>query len=497
MPNSSGISFFTDPMNIHQMPIRGLRHALITGQISATELTTHFLERIERYQSLNCFISVTAESALEQAKTLDENRESYRDAPLAGIPIAHKDLFCTRGILTTCGSAILSNFVAPYDATMVKRLRQAGAIVLGKTNMDEFAMGSSNENSHYGLVHNPWDINRVPGGSSGGSAAAVAARLVAAATGTDTGGSIRQPAALCGLTGIKPTYGRVSRYGMVAFASSLDQAGVLAATAEDAAVLLQSMAGFDPLDSTSVDREVDDYTARLDAPWSGSGLRIGVVDEFFHRLDPAIGDRIHQALQVLQQQGAELIRVSLPNLKHTIPPYYVIATAEASSNLARYDGVHYGVRAADVTDLESMYKRTRTEGFGAEVKRRIMLGTYVLSAGYYDKYYRKAQQLRRLISDDIRRIFERVDVIAGPTSPFTAFAIGDKTDDPIAMYQCDVYTTAANLSGLPSLSTACGFVAGLPVGLQLIGNHFDEGRLLQLAHRYQQYTDWHQRSAVE
>ncbi len=474
------------------MSVRGLREALTTGWISATELTAYFLERIERHQQLNCFISVTPEKAMVRARTMDQQPGRYRQCLLAGIPLAHKDLFCTRGVLTSCASAMLANFISPYDATVVERLDRAGAIMLGKTNMDEFAMGSSNENSHYGAVHNPWDVTRVPGGSSGGSAAAVAARLVPVATGTDTGGSIRQPAALCGLVGIKPTYGRVSRYGMVAFASSLDQAGVLALRAEDAALVLQAMAGFDPLDATSVEREVDDYSAMLEASWSDKAPRIGVVDEFFDKLDPAIGDCVHQALAVLQQLGAELVPLSLPSLAHSIPPYYLIATAEASSNLARYDGVRYGYRSAAVSNLESMYKRSRTEGFGAEVKRRIMIGTYALSAGYYDAYYRKAQQLRRLISDDIQRVLQEVDAIAGPTSPFTAFPIGAKMDDPLAMYQCDMYTTVANLSGLPGLSTPCGFVNALPVGLQLMANYFEEGRLLQLAHRYQQATDWHQ-----
>ena len=478
------------------MSIRGLRAALTSAQISATELVTYFLARIERYQSLNCFISVSADEALARARSFDQQPDLYNQGILAGIPLAHKDLFCTRGVLTSCASAMLSNYIPPYDATVVERLDNAGAIMLGKTNMDEFAMGSSNENSYYGEVHNPWDVTRVPGGSSGGSAAAVAARLVPVSTGTDTGGSIRQPAALCGLFGIKPTYGRVSRYGMVAFASSLDQAGVLATRAEDAALVLQAMAGFDPLDSTSIDREVDDYKALLEdqEPWCGSKApRIGIVDAFFENLDPNIGDRVHEALEVLQQLGATLVSVSLPSLAHSIPPYYLIATAEASSNLARYDGVRYGYRSAAAGNLESLYKRSRTEGFGAEVKRRIMIGTYALSAGYYDAYYRKAQQIRRLISNDFQRVLQDVDTIAGPTSPFTAFPIGDKIDDPVAMYQCDMYTAAANLSGLPSASIPCGFVEGLPVGLQLSSNYFEEGCLLQLAHRYQQATAWHGR----
>ena len=388
---------------------------------------------------------------------------------------------------------MLANFISPYDATVVARLRAAGAVILGKTNMDEFAMGSSNETSHFGPVRNPWDPVRVPGGSSGGSAAAVAARLVPAATATDTGGSIRQPAALCGVTGIKPTYGRVSRYGMIAFASSLDQAGVIARTAEDAALLLGAMAGFDERDSTSVDQPVPDYAAALERPLTG--LRIGLLKEFFeHGLDPAIDAALRTALEVLRAQGATLREVSLPNLPLSVPTYYVVAPAECSSNLARFDGVRFGHRCENPRDLKDLYERSRGEGFGPEVKRRIMTGTYVLSAGYYDAYYLKAQRVRQLIADDFRRAFGEVDVLIGPTTPTVAFELGAKTSDPVTMYLNDIYTIGANLAGLPALSLPCGFVDGLPVGLQLIGGHFTEERLLNVAHRYQRDTDWHRRA---
>ena len=478
---------------MHGMTLAGIARALKAREFSSEELVRHLLARIERLDGeLNSFITVTGEAALEAARAADAARGADA-APLAGVPIAHKDIFCTAGVKTSCGSRMLDNFVSPYDATVVERLRAAGTIMLGKTNMDEFAMGSSNETSFYGPVHNPWDLSRVPGGSSGGSAAAVAARLVPAATGTDTGGSIRQPAALAGITGIKPTYGRVSRYGMIAFASSLDQAGVLTLTAEDAALLLTAMSGHDPRDSTSVDAPVPDYAAGLGA--SLEGLRIGLVEEFMDEgLDPANARAIEVALKVLEGLGAVIRRVSLPSIGLSVPTYYVVAPAECSSNLSRFDGVRFGYRAAEPRDLEDLYKRSRGEGFGAEVKRRIMTGTYVLSAGYYDAYYLKAQRVRQLIAADFRRAFEEVDVIVGPTSPTPAFGLGAKVDDPVTMYLNDIYTIGVNLAGLPGLSAPCGFVDGLPVGLQIVGRAFDEGRILNVAHRFQQETDWHARA---
>jgi aspartyl-tRNA(Asn)/glutamyl-tRNA(Gln) amidotransferase subunit A len=404
--------------------------------------------------------------------------------------MAHKDIFCTDGVRTSCGSKMLDNFIAPYDATVVSRCRDAGLVSLGKTNMDEFAMGSSNETSYYGPVRNPWDSGRVPGGSSGGSAAAVAARLVPVATGTDTGGSIRQPAALCGITGLKPTYGRVSRWGMIAFASSLDQGGPMTRSAEDAALMLGVMAGFDPRDSTSVEQPVPDYTATLND--SLDGLRIGLPKEFFGEgLDAGMAAVIDTAVKQYEALGATVKEVSLPNTHLAVPAYYVVAPAECSSNLSRFDGVRYGHRAADPVDLEDLYKRSRGEGFGAEVQRRIMIGTYALSAGYYDAYYLKAQKVRRLIADDFRRAFEEVDVLMGPATPTPAFPLGDKTDDPVTMYLSDVYTISTNLAGLPGMSIPAGFQGGLPVGLQIIGNYFDEARLLNVAHRFQQETGWH------
>jgi len=479
---------------MHTETVAKLQQGLRQRKYSATELTRSLLERIERAQpALNAFISVEAEPALAAAAAADRQLAAGGAPPLTGVPIAHKDIFCAAGSRTTCGSKMLANFISPYDATVVARLRAAGAVILGKTNMDEFAMGSSNETSHFGPVRNPWDPVRVPGGSSGGSAAAVAARLVPAATATDTGGSIRQPAALCGVTGIKPTYGRVSRYGMIAFASSLDQAGVIARTAEDAALLLGAMAGFDERDSTSVDQPVPDYAAALERPLTG--LRIGLLKEFFeHGLDPAIDAALRTALEVLRAQGATLREVSLPNLPLSVPTYYVVAPAECSSNLARFDGVRFGHRCENPRDLKDLYERSRGEGFGPEVKRRIMTGTYVLSAGYYDAYYLKAQRVRQLIADDFRRAFGEVDVLIGPTTPTVAFELGAKTSDPVTMYLNDIYTIGANLAGLPALSLPCGFVDGLPVGLQLIGGHFTEERLLNVAHRYQRDTDWHRRA---
>ena len=479
---------------MHSMTLARMARGLAAGEFSSAELVGHLLGRIERLDGeLNAFITVTGDAALAAARAADEARAAGTAGPLAGLPIAHKDIFCTAGVKTSCGSRMLDNFVSPYDATVVARLQAAGVIMLGKTNMDEFAMGSSNETSWYGPVRNPWDPARVPGGSSGGSAAAVAARLAPAATGTDTGGSIRQPAALTGITGIKPTYGRVSRYGMIAFASSLDQAGLLTQTAEDAALLLGPMSGHDPRDSTSVDAPVPDYAAMLEAPLAG--LRIGVVEEFMDEgLNPENAAAIEAALSVLEGLGAKVRRISLPNIGLSVPTYYVVAPAECSSNLSRFDGVRFGYRAAEPRDLEDLYKRSRGEGFGAEVKRRIMTGTYVLSAGYYDAYYLKAQRVRQLIAADFRRAFEEVDVIAGPTSPTPAFELGAKVDDPVTMYLNDIYTIGVNLAGLPGLSAPCGFVDGLPVGLQLVGRPFEEGRILNVAHRFQQATDWHARA---
>jgi len=476
---------------LHQHTLMELSAALGRGEFSSEELTRACLERIAaRDGELNSFITVTAEEALSAARAADRRIQTGEAGPLTGIPFAHKDIFCTAGVRTSCGSRMLDNFVAPYDATVTQKLKAAGAVMVGKTNMDEFAMGSSNETSFYGPVKNPWATDTVPGGSSGGSAAAVAARLVPVATGTDTGGSIRQPAALCGITGLKPTYGRVSRYGMIAFASSLDQGGPFARSAEDAAVMLAAMAGFDPRDSTSVDRPVEDYRAGLGD--SLRGLRIGLPKEYFGAgLDGGVAAVVESALAEYKRLGASVVDISLPNTALSVPAYYVVAPAECSSNLSRFDGVRFGYRAENPRDLEDLYKRSRGEGFGAEVKRRIMIGTYALSAGYYDAYYLKAQQVRRLIREDFLRAFEQVDVIMGPTSPGVAFRLGEKADDPVTMYLSDIYTIAVNLAGLPGMSIPAGFAAGLPVGLQLIGNYFEEGRLLAAAHQYQQVTDWH------
>jgi aspartyl-tRNA(Asn)/glutamyl-tRNA(Gln) amidotransferase subunit A len=478
---------------MHQRGVAELSQSLHNREFSSEELTRHLLTRIDSLDGvLNSFITVVAEQAIAQARAADTRLAAGDAHPLTGIPLAHKDIFCTAGIKTSCGSKMLDNFIAPYDATVVEKLNDIGMVMLGKTNMDEFAMGSSNETSFYGPVCNPWDVARVPGGSSGGSAAAVAARLVPFATCTDTGGSIRQPASLCGITGIKPTYGRVSRYGMIAFASSLDQGGVLAGDARDCAMLLQAMSGFDERDSTSVNRDVEDYASMLTG--DVRGLRIGVPKEHFGQgLNNDVAERIHEALAVFESLGAELVDVQLPNTNLSIPAYYVVAPAECSSNLSRFDGVRFGHRAENPTDLEDLYKRSRTEGFGAEVKRRIMIGTYVLSAGYYDAYYLKAQKLRRLISADYARAFENVDVIMGPTTPDVAFAFGEKSDDPTTMYLCDIYTNGVNLAGLPGMSIPAGFANDLPVGLHLVGNYFDEGKLLRAADAYQQATDWHKR----
>nr|WP_298135723.1 Asp-tRNA(Asn)/Glu-tRNA(Gln) amidotransferase subunit GatA [uncultured Pseudomonas sp.] len=476
---------------MHRLTLAEIARALSAKQFSAVELTRELLARIERLDpQLNSFISVTEELALSQAAAADARRAAGENGALLGAPIGHKDLFCTKDVLTSCGSKILTGFKAPYDATVVEKLAAAGSVTLGKLNMDEFAMGSANESSHYGPVKNPWDLTRVPGGSSGGSAAAIAAGLLPAATGTDTGGSIRQPAALTNLTGIKPTYGRVSRWGMIAYASSLDQGGPLARTAEDCALMLQAMAGFDPKDSTSVDQPVDDYLASLSQPLNG--LRIGLPKEYFGSgLDSRIADTVMAAVEELKKLGATIKEISLPNMQHAIPAYYVIAPAEASSNLSRFDGVRFGYRCENPVNLEDLYKRSRGEGFGAEVKRRIMVGTYALSAGYYDAYYLKAQKVRRLIKNDFVAAFNDVDVILGPTTPNLAWKLGEKNHDPVAAYLEDIYTITANLAGIPGLSMPAGFVDGLPVGVQLLAPYFQEGRLLNVAHQYQQVTDWH------
>ncbi|MFQ7899455.1 Asp-tRNA(Asn)/Glu-tRNA(Gln) amidotransferase subunit GatA [Stutzerimonas degradans] len=479
---------------MHRLTLAQIARGLAAKDFSAVELSDALLARIGQLDpQLNSFITVTAEQARSQAQAADARRAAGENGALLGAPIAHKDLFCTQDVLTTCGSKILHNFKAPYDATVVAKLAAAGAVSLGKLNMDEFAMGSANESSHFGAVKNPWDTSRVPGGSSGGSAAAVAAGLVPAATGTDTGGSIRQPAALTNLTGIKPTYGRVSRWGMIAYASSLDQGGPLARTAEDCALMLGAIAGFDPKDSTCVDAPVDDYLATLSQPLTG--LRIGLPKEYFGAgLDSRIADAVLAVVEELKKLGATVKDISLPNLQHAIPAYYVIAPAEASSNLSRFDGVRFGYRCENPVNLEDLYKRSRGEGFGAEVKRRIMVGTYALSAGYYDAYYLKAQRIRRLIKNDFVSAFGEVDVILGPTTPNLAWKLGEKNADPVSAYLEDIYTITANLAGIPGLSMPAGFIDGLPVGVQLLAPYFQEARLLNVAHQYQQVADWHTRT---
>jgi aspartyl-tRNA(Asn)/glutamyl-tRNA(Gln) amidotransferase subunit A len=474
--------------------LKQLGAALAAKEISSVELSTLFLDRIERHNpDINAFVTVDRARSLSMAAAADARIAAGTAGPLTGIPIAQKDIFCAEGWTTTCGSKMLANFVSPYDATVIRKMHtEAGLVSLGKTNMDEFAMGSSNETSFFGAVKNPWDRARVPGGSSGGSAAAVAARLAPAATGTDTGGSIRQPAALCNLTGLKPTYGVVSRYGMIAFASSLDQGGPMARSAEDCALLLNTMAGFDERDSTSLDRPVEDYARDLDKPLAG--LRIGLPKEFFgDGCDANVMAAVQDAIKEYERLGASTVGISLPNSHLSVPAYYVIAPAEASSNLSRFDGVRYGYRAPEYGNLDDMYMKTRAQGFGSEVKRRILIGAYVLSHGYYDAYYLQAQRIRRLIANDFVEAFKSCDVILGPTSPSTAFKIGEKAADPVQMYLSDIYTIAVNLAGLPGMSLPCGFADGLPVGMQLIGNYFDEARLLNVAHRYQQATDWHVR----
>jgi aspartyl-tRNA(Asn)/glutamyl-tRNA(Gln) amidotransferase subunit A len=481
---------------MHNLTLAQVISGLNQGEFSSLEITKHYLNRIAALDSrYNSYITVTGKQALADAKQADENRAKGINTLFGGAPITHKDIFCTKGIKTSCGSKMLDNFISPYDATVVERLHAAGAVSLGKANMDEFAMGSSNETSFYGKVLNPWDINRVPGGSSGGSAAAVAAQLTPVATATDTGGSIRQPASLCGLTGLKPTYGRVSRFGMIAFASSLDQAGPMARTAEDAAIMLNAMAGLDLKDSTSADKPVDDYTAKLNNDISG--LRIGVPKEFFSdELNADTQAKVQDAIKEYEKLGAKIVSISLPHTALAVPAYYVIAPAEASANLSRFDGVRYGHRCEDPKNLQDLYMRTREEGFGEEVKRRILIGSYVLSAGFYDAYYNQAQRIRRLIKNDFEQAFEKVDLIIGPTSPSPAFNVGEKTSDPVQMYLEDIYTISTNLAGLPALSMPAGLAKGLPVGVQLIGNYFDESTLLNAAHQFQLATDHHKQCAA-
>ena len=475
--------------------IKQIQLDLQQGEYSSVEITRDYLTRIGQLNAdINAFITVTGEQALQQAAAADRLLKAGQGSALTGIPLAHKDIFCTDGTLTTCGSRMLENFRAPYNANVIEQFEAQHAVMLGKTNMDEFAMGSSNESSFYGAVKNPWDTQCVPGGSSGGSAAAIAAGMAPGATGTDTGGSIRQPAAFCGISGIKPTYGRVSRYGMIAYASSLDQGGPMAQSAEDCAMLLQAMAGFDRRDSTSMDQPVPDYSARLNDGLAG--LKIGLPKEYFAEgLNDGVARCIDEAIQQFKKLGAEIREVSLPHSKIAIPAYYVVAMAECSSNLSRFDGVRFGHRCDNPKDLEDLYKRSRAEGFGEEVKRRIMIGAYTLSAGYYDAFYLKAQKLRRLISQDFAEAFSGVDLIAGPTTPEVAFKMGEKSADPVSMYLQDIYTISVNLAGLPGMSIPAGFVDNKPVGLQLIGNYFDESRLLNAAHQFQLNSDWHQQTA--
>jgi aspartyl-tRNA(Asn)/glutamyl-tRNA(Gln) amidotransferase subunit A len=478
---------------MHDKSLSELSRLLADRKISSEELTKLFLERINANNAtLNSFITVTEDYALALAKKADKLIGTNQHGPLSGIPLAHKDIFCTNGIRTSCGSRMLDNFIAPYNASVVENLNNSGMVCLGKTNMDEFAMGSSTETSYYGSCKNPWDTGMVPGGSSGGSSSAVAARLVPAATGTDTGGSIRQPAALCGITGLKPTYGLVSRFGMVAFASSLDQAGPMTQTAEDAALMLNAMTGFDSKDSTSLERQPEDYLRELDM--NLSGLKIGIPNQWFSDdLDQETALRVEEAFKIYEKAGAVLQKIDLSSSRLSIPAYYVIAPAEASSNLSRYDGVRFGYRCENPEDLQDLYCRSRSEGFGKEVKRRIMIGTFVLSAGYYDAYYLRAQKIRRLIKHDFQEAFKLVDVIMGPTTPAPAFAINSLIDDPVKMYLSDIYTVSVNLAGLPAISIPAGFARGLPVGLQIIGDYFKESKLLGIANRFQQLTDWHTR----
>lgn len=480
---------------MHNLTIAEISKKLREKEFSSKEITQHFLDRIKRLDgTYNSFITLTENEALAQAEAADKRLAAGNAPVMCGVPIAHKDIFCTEGVRTTCGSRMLENFTAPYDATIVSNFKEAGAVTLGKTNMDEFAMGSSNETSYFGSVKNPWDIDCVPGGSSGGSAACVAAQLAPAASATDTGGSIRQPASLCGLTGLKPTYGRVSRWGMIAFASSLDQAGTLSKTAEDSAIMMNVMASYDAKDSTCVNEPIPDYTATLGE--SVKGLTIGVPKEYFTEgLHPGTEIAVRNAIETYEKLGAKIKEISLPHSSLSVPAYYVIAPAECSANLSRFDGVRYGHRCENPQNLEDLYMRSRGEGFGPEVKRRILVGTYALSAGYYDAYYSKAQKVRRLIKQDFVDAFKEVDVILGPTSPSPAFKFGSKGDDPVAMYLEDIYTIATNLAGLPGMSIPCGLVEDKPVGVQLIGNFFAEGKLLNVAHQFQLATDFHTLSA--
>lgn len=479
---------------MYQLSVKQLSERLQAKQISSLELTTYFLDRIKRFDGeLNSFITVTEALALSMAREADEKLAAGNAHPLTGIPMAHKDIFCTDGVRTSCASKMLDNFIAPYDAFVVQKLKDLSMPILGKTNMDEFAMGSSSESSYYGATKNPWDLSAVPGGSSGGSAAAVAAGLTPFATGTDTGGSIRQPAAFCGISGIKPTYGAISRFGMISYASSFDQGGPMARTAEDNAWLLNVMVAFDERDSTSLSMPSIDYTAQLNQ--SLKGLRIGVPKEYFGEgLDAQVAEVVQQAINELEKQGALIVPISLPNQALAVPAYYVLAPAEASSNLSRYDGVRFGHRCENPKNLQDMYQRSRAEGFGEEVKRRIMVGAYALSAGYYDAYYLKAQKVRRLVRDDFTQAFEQCDVIVGPVAPTPAFNLGEKSDDPISMYLADLYTIPVNLAGLPAMSVPAGFVNQRPIGLHLIGPYFSEATLLNVAHQYQQVTDWHTKS---
>ena len=480
-------------MDFHNLSLKEQLQGLKKGSFSSTELTSHYLERIEKYDDeLNSFISITAERALIQAQNSDERYANNQAYGLDGIPLAHKDIFCTKDVLTTCGSKMLHNFVSPYSSTVYEKLDAQGMVMLGKTNMDEFAMGSSNETSYFGPVKNPWNKEYVPGGSSGGSAACVAANLTPVATATDTGGSIRQPASLCGLTGIKPTYGRVSRYGMIAFASSLDQGGVLAKSAEDAALILEAMSGYDPKDSTSLNVKHIDFQTNLNE--SIKNLNIGLPKEFFDtELPPYLQKSIQESVDVYKHLGANIVEISLPNINLSLPIYYIIAPAECSANLSRYDGVRYGYRCKNPKDIDDLFMRTREEGFGSEVKRRILIGTYALSAGYYDAYYLKAQKCRQLVANDFAEAFKKVDVILSPTTPGTAFKSGEKTSDPVEMYLQDIFTIPANLAGLPALSIPCGEHEGLPLGLQLVGNSLQESKLLQFAQAFQSNTDWHKK----
>jgi aspartyl-tRNA(Asn)/glutamyl-tRNA(Gln) amidotransferase subunit A len=482
---------------MHTLSVKEMSDKLKKREITSVALTQHYLDRIERYDAeLNAYVTVTPELAMEMAKAADAMLDEGRGGPLTGIPVAHKDIFCTDGVKTTCGSKMLYNFIAPYDATIVEKIKAAGMPILGKTNMDEFAMGSSSESSYFGPTKNPWNLQTVPGGSSGGSAVVVAAGLAPLATGSDTGGSIRQPASFCGVTGIKPTYGAVSRYGMIAYASSFDQAGPMARSAEETAWLLNAMAGFDEKDSTSIEMARPDFEAELGQDIKG--LKVGVPAEYFgDGLDEGVEKAVRDAIAQLEAQGAEIVEVSLPNKNLAVPSYYVLAPAEASSNLSRFDGVRYGYRCDNPQDLQDLYMRSRSEGFGAEVKRRIMVGAYALSAGYYDAYYLKAQKLRRIVRDDFVKAFEQCDVIVGPVAPSPAFKIGEKSDDPVSMYLADLYTIPVNLAGLPAMSVPAGFADGLPVGLHLVGPYHSEPTLLKVAHQYQQNTDWHQQMPAD